>query len=138
MDQAAPPPVGATPRQITTLLRFEGLAAAVLAVVAYAEWGDGWWAFAALVLAPDLAALGYLAGRRAGATLYNIAHWYALPVLLAVVAIVSDNELSLNLALIWAAHIGVDRAIGYGLKYPDDPRRTHLGTRARRNARQPT
>lgn len=120
------------PRQVTLLLRLEGLAVAVLSVVAYVEWGDSWWLFALLILAPDLAALGYLAGPKIGATTYNIAHCYALPALLAIAAIVTDDGLTLNLALIWSAHISLDRAIGYGLKYPSSARRTHLSWRVPR------
>jgi hypothetical protein len=121
-------------RQITLLLRTEGLAVAVLSVVAYIEWGDSWWLFALLILAPDLAALGYLAGPHIGATTYNIAHCYALPALLATVAILTDDNLTLSLALIWSAHISLDRAIGYGLKYPSGAKRTHLSWRTPRTA----
>lgn len=120
-------------RQITWLLRAEGLAFAVLSVAAYVQWGGSWWLFALLVLAPDLSALGYLAGPRVGATCYNLAHWYVLPALLALVWIITDDALALDLALIWSTHISVDRAIGYGLKYAGSARQTHLGSRAPRH-----
>jgi hypothetical protein len=31
------------------------------------------------------------------------------------------------IALIWANHIGIDRMLGYGLKYAEGFRFTHLG-----------
>jgi hypothetical protein len=121
-------------RRLTLLLRLEGLALAILSIVAYVEWGENWWLFALLILAPDLAALGYVVNRRVGAATYNFAHWYALPAALAVVAILTDDTLVLSLALIWSTHISVDRAIGYGLKYPSNPRRTHLSWPVSRDA----
>jgi hypothetical protein len=55
-----------------------------------------------------------------------VAHTYALPVALAVLGVLADVELAVEIGLIWAAHIGVDRAIGYGLKYRTGFKDTHL------------
>jgi hypothetical protein len=71
--------------------------------------------------------LGYLAGPRPGAVAYNLAHTYATPAVLAGVGWLIGTPLLLALALIWAAHIGFDRMLGYGLKLPTDFRDTHLG-----------
>ena len=76
--------------------------------------------------APDLSMVGYAAGPRVGAVTYDVAHTYAIPVALALVGVFADADLALQIALVWAAHIGVDRAIGYGLKYPTGFRDTHL------------
>jgi hypothetical protein len=108
------------------LLRLEGLVLLAAAVALYATQGFGWIAFGVLLLVPDLAALGYLIGVRAGSLSYNLAHALIVPVVLAVAAVLSGNALLLQLALIWLAHIGMDRAVGYGLKFSDSPRRTHL------------
>lgn len=108
------------------LLRLEGLAVFILAVIFYAREDLNWWLFAILFLAPDLSAVGYLAGKRAGAICYNIAHTDAMPVALGIVGLFADNDLAIALALIWAAHIGMDRTIGYGLKYSTDFKDTHL------------
>ena len=43
------------------------------------------------------------------------------------------NGQTLMWALIWAAHIGFDRALGYGLKYPTSFGETHLGRIGRRH-----
>lgn len=118
------------------LLRLEGLGVFGLALFAYAALGESWWLFGAVILAPDLSMLGYLAGPGTGAVVYNGAHSYLGPALLGGVSYSVGAPLGLALALIWAAHIGLDRAIGYGLKYPDDFGATHLGRLGRGSARR--
>jgi len=113
-----------TPRQ---LLRLEGLAVFIAALIAYREIGAGWSLFALAILAPDLSMLGYLGGARAGAMLHNAAHSYIAPALLAVGGWWLAAPLATSLALIWIAHIGLDRALGYGLKYLSGFGFTHLG-----------
>ncbi|MDQ4082157.1 MAG: DUF4260 domain-containing protein [Actinomycetota bacterium] len=108
------------------LLHGEGAAAAVAAVALYFYADYPWWLLALLALAPDLAMLGYLAGPRAGAAAYDATHTYALPVVLAVTGVIADAETAVQVGLIWVAHIGVDRCLGYGLKYPTGFKETHL------------
>ena len=108
------------------LLRVEGLAVAVAAIAFYFHADHPWWLLVALVLAPDLSMVGYLAGPKIGAAAYDAAHTYVVPVALATVGVIVDAELAVQLGLIWLTHIGVDRAIGYGLKYPTDFKDTHL------------
>lgn len=79
-----------------------------------------------LALAPDVAFLGYLTGRRAGAAAYNVLHASVGPLVLGMAGVVTDADAAVQLALIWLAHIGIDRLLGYGLKYPDRFRETHL------------
>ena len=117
------------PQQITTpnlLLRFEGAALAILAMVLYRELGASWWLFVLLFLVPDLSMLGYLAGTRVGAAVYNAIHTYAIPLLLFAFGFLVERTLLMTLALIWTAHIGVDRVVGFGLKYPTAFKDTHL------------
>lgn len=108
-------------------LRAEGLAVFAAAVVGYGLGDHGWLLFAVLFFAPDLAMLGYLAGPRIGAAAYNLAHTYVTPAVLAGIGWLLAEPLLLALALLWAAHIGFDRMLGYGLKLPTDFRDTHLG-----------
>ena len=107
-------------------LRCEGLAVGVLSAILYARTGASWWLFAALWLAPDLAMLGYLAGPRWGSYCYNAAHWYLLPSAMVAVALLLSHAALLPFALVWFNHIGVDRLLGYGLKYPTGFGFTHL------------
>lgn len=106
-------------------LRLEGLTVAVLAVLIFARAGHSWLLFAVLFLAPDLSLIGYLAGPRHGATVYNLVHSYAGPLLLGMALLSAGEAVAVPLA--WAAHIGVDRLLGFGLKYPSGFANTHLG-----------
>lgn len=99
----------------------------VLAVVLYAAVGASWWLFAALFLAPDLAMVAYAAGPRAGALAYNAVHVYTPYALLGGLGLATGTAPLLALALVGMAHIGFDRALGYGLKQPSGFRDTHLG-----------
>lgn len=115
--------IEALPRR---LLRLEGAAIGVSAIAVY-FWADyPWWLLVVLALAPDLSFLGYAAGPRIGALAYDVAHTYLLAVPLAVVGLLADSGLAVQLGLVWIAHIGVDRALGYGLKYPTRFEDTHL------------
>jgi Domain of unknown function (DUF4260) len=115
---------------IRALLRLEGLAALAAACAAYAQTGASWFLFAALFLAPDLSFLGYAGGKSLGAIAYNAVHTYALPLLLLLAGLLAYPDLK-PYALIWIAHIGLDRAIGYGLKYGSGFGHTHLGLAGR-------
>jgi hypothetical protein len=108
------------------LLRAEGVAVAVAAIALYFYADYPWWLLVALALAPDLSMVGYLAGTTIGAVAYDAAHTYALPVALTAVGLTAGAETAVQLGLIWLTHIGVDRAIGYGLKYRTGFKDTHL------------
>ncbi len=117
--------MAATP--VKGLLRVEGLAAAVLSAVLYARTGASWWLFAALWLAPNLSLLGYLGGSNRGSRIYNAIHSYTTPAALAATSLLVHSPAPVAIALIWMNHIGVDRLLGYGLKYPTGIQWTHLG-----------
>lgn len=107
-------------------LRLEGAAAGVAATTLYFHGHRPWWLFAALILAPDLSMVAFSFGPRAGAAAYDAVHTYLWPITLGVVGVVGDLSVATEIALIWGAHIGVDRALGYGLKYPSRFKDTHL------------
>jgi Domain of unknown function (DUF4260) len=109
------------------LLRTEGAALLIVAVMLYARTGTSWWLFAVLLLAPDLSFGGYLAGPRIGAAAYNAVHTTIGPLALALIGLLAPSPLMIALALIWVAHIGADRMLGYGLKYEAGFAFTHLG-----------
>jgi hypothetical protein len=112
---------------LRTLLRLEGLALFVGMTLLYVVWDGSWWVYAVLFLAPDLSFAAYLAGPRAGAIVYNAAHSYLAPMALITTGFAVGQPLVLSIAMIWLAHIGVDRALGYGLKYVAGFGFTHLG-----------
>jgi hypothetical protein len=63
---------------------------------------------------------------RVGTVTYNAAHTSVAPVLVGAVGVVTEGGVAVQVALIWLAHIGVDRMLGYGRKYPSAFRDTHL------------
>jgi hypothetical protein len=71
--------------------------------------------------------LGYLAGHCWGARIYNAIHAYVAPGSLALCALLLDRPALLPFALVWVNHIGVDRLLGFGMKYPAGFHWTHLG-----------
>lgn len=109
------------------LLRAEGLAVAVASIVAFSLSGASWWLFAALILAPDLSMLFYLGGPRLGAAAYNAVHTYLGPIALFGASVATGASTGVAIAFIWGAHIGIDRALGFGLKYDDAFNSTHFG-----------
>ena len=126
-DTTASQATSAVTGGLRTLLRLEGFTLFAGMVLLYAIWDGSWWVFALLFLAPDLSFLAYLAGPRAGAMVYNAAHSYMAPVVLMVAGFAMAAPLVLSIAMIWLAHIGFDRALGYGLKYAAGFGFTHLG-----------
>ena len=124
IDTSPLPSVTGGPR---VLLRLEGFVLGFAAVLLYSAMNLSWWTFAALILAPDLSFVAYLAGARAGAIAYNAVHTTIVPGLLATMGYALGDPLLEGLALVWLAHIGFDRALGYGLKYANAFANTHLG-----------
>lgn len=138
------PAVTGTPR---VLLRLEGAAMLVTATFAYAQTGRGWLLYLLLFFVPDVSFAAYALGPRVGATVYNLLHSYTLPLLsLAAAGVMRTASLGVDAAVkvpylgwydvafmftvgsfIWLAHIGFDRMLGYGLKYPSGFKDTHLG-----------
>jgi hypothetical protein len=108
------------------LLRLSGLAVFAAAIALYADAGYSAIAFIVLVLAPDVSFAAYAAGPAVGAAAYNAVHTYAVPVVLGVAGVLGDTDTLVQISLIWIAHIGIDRSLGYGLKYPTDFKDSHL------------
>jgi hypothetical protein len=104
----------------------EGAAIFLAATAFYRAGHNPWWLFAVLFLAPDLFMLGYLLDAKRGAAVYNLVHTLTLPLLLLGTAFVFTAPRCIPYSLIWLAHIGIDRALGYGLKYPTFFKDTHL------------
>lgn len=117
-------------RGTTLLLRAEGAAAFIGAVSGYVVLNGDWHLFALLLLLPDLSMLGYRIDAEFGAALYNSAHTYLVPGALALGGWLAGVPLLFAVALIWVAHIALDRALGFGLKRPGSFSDTHLSTKA--------
>jgi hypothetical protein len=109
-----------------TILRVEALGVLAAACALYAHQGYSWQTFAIFFLIPDITMIGYAFGTRFGAALYNVGHSYLIPAMVGAGGLALNNEIAMTAAIIWVAHIGFDRALGYGLKYPDAFKHTHL------------
>ena len=119
---------GETTGVVRLVLRLEGLSILIAALVAYDKFGLGWGSFALFFFTPDISFLGYLAGPKVGAVSYNLAHSYTLPVAILAAGFMYQAPVILCTGIIWCAHIGFDRMLGYGLKYSEGFGFTHLGS----------
>jgi Domain of unknown function (DUF4260) len=132
MDPAATPTV-----TVRGWLRLEGAAVFLAGLVLYAQLGAPWWLAVPLLLLPDVSAAGYLAGPRIGALAYNVVHNWAFGLALLGVGLAASVAPIAVLGAAAIAHVGMDRAVGYGLKLPTSFQDTHLGRIGRdRGARQ--
>jgi len=118
---------GESTGSVRWVLRIEGLCVLLAALLAYAKFGHGWGLFALFFLAPDLSFLGYLAGLKFGSIVYNAAHSYIGVIVCLVAGALLSSPVGLTTGIIWGAHIGFDRFLGYGLKYAEGFGFTHLG-----------
>lgn len=108
------------------VLHLEGLAFLAASIAIYAYLHLSWGLFALLLITFDLSLLGYLINNRVGALVYNTVHSYVAPMFLLSAGLILHQHILMSVALIWSAHISLDRALGYGLKgatFAD----THLG-----------
>jgi hypothetical protein len=124
LDEAAKGAVFGAPK---LLLRLEGAALFLAAAFLFSRLGGSWLLFVVLFLAPDLSFFAYLISPRTGAIAYNAVHTTLGPLALFAIGYVFATPLTETLAMIWLAHVGADRALGYGLKYGDAFNATHLG-----------
>jgi uncharacterized protein DUF4260 len=125
---------GMTTGAVRTWLRLEGLAAFVIGVALFGASGGNWLFLIPLLLLPDVSAIGYLAGPRIGTFTYNLVHnWVPGIVALGIGAWLASPTILLAAAIL-IAHVGMDRAVGYGLKLPTSFHDTHLGRMGRTKA----
>jgi hypothetical protein len=108
-------------------LRAEGVVLFLFTLLAYHRGEFAWPWFFSLLLVPDISMVGYLKDPRAGAFIYNLGHSYVLPVITLGASWLLESRAGLAVALVWCAHIAMDRALGFGLKSPHSFRETHLG-----------
>jgi Domain of unknown function (DUF4260) len=110
-----------------TLLIFEETAQFLLATYFFYQFGYGWWVFPAVLLLPDLSIVGYLISPYWGAISYNFFHHKAVAIIIIFIGYLNSNITIQAVGLILFAHSAMDRVFGYGLKYPDNFKNTHLG-----------
>lgn len=113
---------------VKKVLRVEGaVVCATCLYVLFVHLNAPWWVLPIFVLGPDASMIGYALNPRIGAVLYNLAHTFILAVPVTLVGWQTENHFTLVAGLILTGHIGMDRAFGYGLKYPTAFKDTHFG-----------
>lgn len=108
-------------------LKIEELAQFILGIGTFFLLDYSWWWFPLLILSPDVGAIGYLINTKIGAFTYNLFHNKAIAIVLGLCGFYLDNSLLTLIAVILFSHAALDRFFGYGLKYPDSFKNTHLG-----------
>ena len=132
LASASPPDAGVVTGRPRLLLRAEGGVLLAAALAGFTATGQSWWLVPLMLFLPDLLMTGYLHSTSVGALAYNLAHSYPAPAVLGGVALAVGADAALAAALVWFAHIGMDRLLGYGLKHDDGFIHTHLGVIGRR------
>jgi len=108
------------------LIRIEGLVILALGTYLYFSFGYSWVIFLLLLMLPDLFMLGYAVSKKTGAYLYNFAHTFITPLILLLLGLAFSADSLIMIGIIWTVHIGMDRMMGYGLKYETDFKDTHI------------
>jgi len=111
-----------------TTLKIEELAQFGLGVLFFTMLNFKWWVFPALLLTPDIGMLGYLINPKVGAIIYNFFHHKAVAIIVMVVGYLHLGEVVTLIGVILFSHAAFDRIFGYGLKYSDSFKNTHLGS----------
>jgi len=112
--------------KLRKIISLEYVIALIITVFFYGHLDFSWLYFMVFLLLPDITMIGYLLNPKIGAVFYNIGHSFVLPALLLVIGFLMSSSILLMIALIWLAHIFLDRALGYGLKYEEAFQKTHL------------
>jgi len=112
---------------MTNIIKVEELAKLVLCYLLSLYLGYAWWVFLAWLLAPDISMLGYLSNKKTGAIVYNFFHHQAVAVLVGLIGLAMGSNEWILAGLVLFGHSAMDRVFGYGLKYADNFKHTHLG-----------
>ncbi|MDD7886815.1 DUF4260 domain-containing protein [Flavivirga sp. 57AJ16] len=108
-------------------LKIEELFMFIFGIYLFSELNYSWWWFVALILVPDIGMLGYLWNPKIGAIIYNVFHHKAIAISVYFLGIIFQNDLMELAGIILFSHACFDRVCGYGLKYFDSFKNTHLG-----------
>ena len=108
-------------------LRYEELGMFCLSILLFNILGYPWWLFFLLIVTPDISMLAYLINSKIGAAIYNVFHHKGIAVLLYLIGTVTFSYSLILAGIIIFGHSSIDRFLGFGLKYSDNFKHTHLG-----------
>lgn len=118
---------------MTSLIKVEELAQFLLSIILFNQLDYAWWIFPACLLLPDLSMIGYLGGSKSGALLYNLFHHKFLAIMVFAIGLYTHQSIISLAGVILFGHSSMDRMFGYGLKFADDFKHTHLGWIGKKN-----
>lgn len=99
----------------------------------YVSQADWWW-YVLMFLGPDVSMIGYMMNNKVGAWCYNLIHHKGVAIAIFLLGLtiqlpgdIQNKDWLINLGLILFGHSSMDRFFGYGLKYENGFKFTHLG-----------
>lgn len=108
-------------------LKLEELAMLLLGIYTFGFLYFSYWIFLVLFFVPDIGMIGYFFGNKAGAFTYNLFHHKGLAIMIYLAGFFFLNEYLQLAGVVIFSHAAFDRLIGYGLKYEEGFKFTHLG-----------
>lgn len=115
-------------RNLKFLLNLEELALFLGSVLLFGlATSYSWWVFALLFFLPDISFAAYLINTKIGSWIYNLLHHKGIMIVLILAGYFTEMEWLLAVGIVFLGHAAFDRVFGYGLKFPDDFKHTHLG-----------
>ena len=113
-----------------TILKLEeaAMTAAGIYLLTIYNLGLSAWLWVLLFFTPDIGMLGYLVNTKAGAFCYNLFHHKGIAVVIAAIGFYFQQEVMTTIGILLFTHASFDRIAGYGLKYEDSFKNTHLGS----------
>lgn len=113
-----------------TILKLEEAAMATIGIYLLTIYNLhlSFWVWIILFFTPDIGMLGYLINSGIGAFTYNLFHHKGIAIALAVTGYYFSNDVLTAIGILLFAHASFDRIMGYGLKFEDSFKNTHLGS----------
>ena len=108
-------------------IKLEELAMFLFSILLFSQMDYVWWVYLVFILTPDIGMIGYGVSTQVGAITYNIFHHKGIAILVGILGwylVIPELQLA---GIILFGHASMDRMLGYGLKYHDHFKNTHLG-----------
>lgn len=112
---------------MNSIIKFEEIAMFIVSLFLFNELNMAWWLFIVFFFVPDIGMLGYVVNAKIGAICYNIFHHKGIAIIVYLLGLYIHNTWLQFTGIILFSHSCFDRILGYGLKYNDDFKNTHLG-----------
>ncbi len=108
------------------LIKVEEVFMFLLSIILFNETDYAWWLFLVLILTPDIGMVGYAFNTRVGAFTYNLFHHKGVAIIILSCGWYFSIPILELAGIILFAHSSLDRMLGYGLKFSDSFKHTHL------------